>query len=173
MHIAREIYHLWAHLLNWRKSPSPNSSLFTNLPEEWGQNWTGGEHREAWGGASIYHPELHVENSPQTLCRWWDLTLGLASAIDADQGSNSILSICLSQPGIPDWRGLQFLDSSIGSIAPGKLNEAQLKYLKDLKYYLNPGLKICGSSRVLSLGNTFVVWLWQEQSPCPFYQGQH
>ena len=39
---------------------------------------------------------------------------------------SNILNICSALPGVPDGQGLQFWDYSIGSIAPGKLNQAQI-----------------------------------------------
>ena len=49
-----------------------------------------------------------------------------------DLGSNSMcsLSVWLSLSGVPEVWGLQFWDYFIGSITPGKLNQAQVKYLK-------------------------------------------
>lgn len=37
-------------------------------------------------------------------------------------------------------RGCTFWDYAIGLIVPGKLNPGQLEYLRDGKYYLNPGV---------------------------------
>lgn len=54
-------------------------------------------------------------------------------------------SVCLSQMG----RVLKtFGTILLVPIAPGKLNQAQLKYLKENKSYLNPGLVHGSSTRV-------------------------
>lgn len=50
-----------------------------------------------------------------------------------------------SLPGVPDGVGFALLGLvHSGSTAPGKLNQAQLNYLKDFKYNLNPGLVRAG-----------------------------
>lgn len=58
-----------------------------------------------------------------------------------------LLSILLSLHGV--GQGLQmggvcsFVTFPIASLVPGKLNQAQPKYLKESKYYLNPGQLYC------------------------------
>lgn len=64
-----------------------------------------------------------------------------------DLGSSSYLlsfiyfwRVSFSPPVDSDRWGLHFWDECIGSIAPGKRNQAQIKCLKENKNYLNPGL---------------------------------
>ena len=64
---------------------------------------------------------------------------------------------------MPDKRGLYYWDYSITSIAPGKLNQAQLKYMKENKYYLNPGVVLCYQDDLLidNVSEEKLNFLWK------------
>ena len=71
---------------------------------------------------------------------------GLA-LLQADPGPNSILLSlkyfeCLIEPALQYELGenVHFWDDFIGAIAPGRLNQVQLKYLNKKQYCLNPGM---------------------------------